>query len=188
MKKLLLHSCCGPCSTQVIDVLKSDYDITIFYYNPNMDTNEEYCRRLAEQKRYCQIVGLPVIDGQYDHKKFLDAVKGLENEFEGGGRCPVCFGLRLNETAKYAKQHGFDIFGTTLTVSPHKNASQINQIGIAISDRQGIEFLQGDYKKQDGYKKSILLSKKYNLYRQNYCGCEFSKAQSELMRKQKSIN
>ena len=188
MKKLLLHSCCGPCSTQVIDFLKNDFDITIFYYNPNMDTNEEYCHRLSEQKRYCQIVGVKVIDGEYDHGKFLAAIKGLEQELEGGARCPVCFRLRLQETAEMAKKLGFDCFGTTLTVSPHKNATQINQIGQAISDAMGIEFLPGDYKKQDGYKKSIIFSKQYNLYRQNYCGCEFSKLQSESFRNKKSTN
>lgn len=175
MKKLLLHSCCGPCSTQVIEVLKENFDITIYYYNPNIDTNEEYQHRLEEQKRYCEVVGIKVIEDGYNSEEFLSQVKGLEKEREGGARCPVCFKLRLEKTANKAKELGFDCFGTTLTVSPHKNAEIINCIGKAVQQSTAIEFLEGNYKKQDGYKKSIELSKKYNLYRQNYCGCIFSK-------------
>ena len=175
MKKLLLHSCCGPCSTHVIDFLKDDYDITIYYYNPNIDTNEEYQHRLSEQKRYCQIVGVPVVEDGYNSGDFLEKVKGFENEKEGGARCPICFKLRLQKTAQKAKALGFDIFGTTLTVSPHKNAEIINAIGKSVGYDEDIEFLEGNYKKQDGYKKSIEFSKKYNLYRQNYCGCKFSR-------------
>ena len=175
MKRLLLHSCCGPCSTQVIDFLKNDYDITIYYYNPNIDTQEEYQHRLAEQKRYCQIVGVPVIEDGYQPEEFYLKVKGLEKEKEGGARCAVCFKLRLDQTAHKAKELGFDLFGTTLTVSPHKNAIVINSIGRSVEEESGVEFLEGNYKKQDGYKKSIEFSKKYNLYRQNYCGCTFSK-------------
>lgn len=175
MKKLLLHSCCGPCSTQVIDFLKNDYDITIYYYNPNIDTDEEYKHRLSEQKRYCQNVGVPVVEDGYNSGDFLEKVKGFENEKEGGARCPICFKLRLQKTAQKAKALGFDIFGTTLTVSPHKNAEIINAIGKSVGYDEDIEFLEGNYKKQDGYKKSIEFSKKYNLYRQNYCGCKFSR-------------
>lgn len=175
MKKLLLHSCCGPCSTQVIDFLKNDYDITIYYYNPNIDTDEEYQHRLSEQKRYCQNVGVPVVEDGYNSGDFLEKVKGFENEKEGGARCPICFKLRLQKTAQKAKTLGFDIFGTTLTVSPHKNAEIINAIGKSVGYDEDIEFLEGNYKKQDGYKKSIEFSKKYNLYRQNYCGCKFSR-------------
>lgn len=175
MKKLLLHSCCGPCSTQVIDFLKNDYDITIYYYNPNIDTDEEYQHRLSEQKRYCQIVGVPVVEDGYNSGDFLEKVNGFENEKEGGARCPICFKLRLQKTAQKAKTLGFDIFGTTLTVSPHKNAEIINAIGKSVGYDEDIEFLEGNYKKQDGYKKSIEFSKKYNLYRQNYCGCKFSR-------------
>ena len=173
--KLLLHSCCGPCSTQVIDFLKNDYDITIYYYNPNIDTDEEFSHRLAEQKRYCEIVGVKVLEDGYNPDEFYCKVKGLENEKEGGGRCSVCFALRLSKTAKKAKALGYDKFGTTLTVSPHKDAETVNSIGFFMGTCEGIEFLEGNYKKQDGYKKSIELSKKYNLYRQNYCGCKFSK-------------
>lgn len=175
MKKMLLHSCCGPCSTQVIEVLKNDYQLTIYYYNPNIDTEEEYLHRLSEEKRYCKEVGIEVVEDGYDANEFLVAVKGLEKEREGGARCPVCFRLRLEKTAEKAKKDGFDCFGTTLTVSPHKNAEIINAIGLEVGKEKGIEFIEGNYKKQDGYKKSIELSKKYNLYRQNYCGCSFSK-------------
>jgi hypothetical protein len=156
-------------------VLKNDYDVTVFYYNPNIDCVEEYEHRLSEQKRYCEIVGIKVIEEGYNQNEFLDKVKGLENEKEGGARCPVCFHLRLKRTAEKCKELGFDAFGTTLTVSPHKNSTQINEIGKAVEKEVGVEFLEGNYKKQDGYKKSIELSKKYNLYRQNYCGCIFSK-------------
>lgn len=175
MKKMLLHSCCGPCSTQVIDVLKNDYDLTIFYFNPNIYPNEEYLKRLEEQKRYAKIVGVEVIEGDYNEKSFLEDIKGLELEPEGGLRCSKCFEYRLRQTAKLAKEKNFDIFSTTLTVSPHKNSKIINEIGEKISQEEGIEYFAGDFKKKDGYKKSIEFSKQYNLYRQNYCGCRFSK-------------
>lgn len=170
-----MHSCCGPCSTQVIDVLKNDYNITIYYYNPNIDTDEEYQHRLSEQKRFCKEVGVEVLEDGYNPEEFYSKIKGLEGEKEGGARCSVCFRLRLEKTAQKAKELGFDLFGTTLTVSPHKNSIVINSIGKTVQEIVEIEFLEGNYKKQDGYKKSIEFSKKYNLYRQNYCGCEFSK-------------
>ncbi len=179
MKKMLLHSCCGPCSTAVIEVLKNDYNLTIFYYNPNIDTQDEYLHRLNEQKRYCKEVGVNVIEDGYNSEEFYSCVKGLEKEREGGARCPVCFKLRLSRTADKAKAMGFDCFGTTLTVSPHKNAEIINAIGKEIQKEKEIEFIEGNYKKKDGYKKSIELSKQFNLYRQNYCGCKFSKEWSE---------
>lgn len=179
MKKMLLHSCCGPCSTQVIEVLKNDYDLTIYYYNPNIDTEEEFNLRLAEEKRYCKEVGIPVIEDGYNPEDFECKIKGLEKEKEGGARCPVCFKLRLEKTALKAKELSFDCFGTTLTVSPHKNAIIINVIGKAIENQHNIEFIEGNYKKQDGYKKSIEISKRFNLYRQNYCGCKYAKAYQE---------
>ena len=166
-QKILLHSCCGPCSTHVINVLKDDYDVTIYYYNPNIDTDEEYQHRLNEQKRYCKEVGIEVIEDGYNPEEFYSKVKGLENEKEGGARCPVCFKLRLAKTAQKAKELRFELFGTTLTISPHKNSMLINAIGKQVEIEEGISYLEGNYKKQDGYKKSIELSKKYNLYRQN---------------------
>ena len=176
-KKMLLHSCCGPCSTSVIDRLKDEYDLTIFYYNPNIYPQEEYQKRLAEQQKYVSLIGLDivVIDGTYvDNADFEGHCVGLENEKEGGARCSVCFAYRLDKTAQYAKQNGYDIFATTLTVSPHKNAKVINDIGLKIAQKYNIEYLVADFKKQDGYLKSIRLSQKYSLYRQNYCGCKYS--------------
>lgn len=180
-QKLLLHSCCAPCSTAVIERLISDYDITILYYNPNIYPEQEYLKRKDEEIRYIKIFNeknpnsnVKMLDCDYESEKFYEAVKGLENEKEGGARCPVCFKLRLQKTAELAKQNGYDIFGTTLTVSPHKNAELINQIGESIENNLEIKFLQSNFKKQDGYKRSIELSKENNLYRQNYCGCEFA--------------
>lgn len=174
MKKLLLHSCCGPCSTWVIEVLKRDYDLTIFYTNSNIYPHSEYQKRLEEQKRYAKIVGIDVIEDVYDEKEFLQFVKGLEFEKEGGERCKKCFEFRLKRTAKFAKENNFEIFSTTLTVSPHKDFEIINQIGKEIADMNHLEFLEGNFKKQNGFKNSIEISKKYDIYRQNYCGCRFS--------------
>lgn len=176
-KKLLLHSCCGPCSTSVIEKLKNDYDLTIFYYNPNIYPQEEYVKRLTEQKRYLELSAqdIKVIDGDYtDNELFYNKFAGLEGCPEGGERCKVCIFLRLEKTAKMAKQLGFDIFATTLSVSPHKNAKMINEFGLKLQDSYGTEYLVSDFKKQDGYLNSIKLSKTYGLYRQNYCGCKFS--------------
>lgn len=180
-QKLLLHSCCAPCSTAVIERLISDYDITILYYNPNIYPEQEYLKRKDEEIRYIKIFNeknpnsnVKMLDCDYESEKFYEAVKGLEDEKEGGARCPVCFKLRLQKTAELAKQNSYDIFGTTLTVSPHKNAELINQIGESIENNLEIKFLQSNFKKQDGYKRSIELSKENNLYRQNYCGCEFA--------------
>ena len=176
-KKLLLHSCCGPCSTAVIDRLKDEFDLTILYYNPSIYPQEEYIHRFEEQKRYAKECGLKieVIDGGYtDCEMFYTAYAGHEDEPEGSKRCEICFRLRLNKTAEFAKTHSFEIFATTLTVSPHKNATLINQIGTELGAKHNIEYLQADFKKKDGFLTSIKLAKKFNLYRQNYCGCKFS--------------
>ena len=180
-KKLLLHSCCAPCSTAVIERLKDDYDITILYYNPNIYPEEEYLKRKQEEIKYIEILKnqnpatiIDFMDCDYDSESYYEAVKGLENEREGGARCAVCFKLRLDKTAEFAKENGYDIFGTTLTVSPHKNAEVINAIGHAIQEQKGIEYLVSNFKKQNGYKRSVDLAKENGLYRQNYCGCEFA--------------
>lgn len=180
MKKLLLHSCCGPCSTQVIEELIGKYDLTIFYYNPNIFPFEEYQKRLAEQKRYAKLKGVKVIEGDYDEEGFLKLAKGLENEKEGGSRCKLCFQTRLSKTAQVAKKLGFDMFATTLSVSPYKNTLLINEVGTGISKKEEIEFLPENFKKKDGYLKSIQLSKQFGLYRQNYCGCRFSKKERDV--------
>lgn len=176
---LLLHSCCAPCSSYVIEYLSNYFSITVYYYNPNIFPDKEYRYRAVEQKRL--IESMPVknkvtfLEGDYIPTLFFDTVKGLENEPEGGARCDKCFNLRLESTAQQAKNKGFDYFTTTLTISPLKNAQVINDIGLQLSDKYGVKYLAGDFKKKNGYKRSIVLSKEYNLYRQNYCGCVFSK-------------
>ncbi|MBQ8606086.1 MAG: epoxyqueuosine reductase QueH [Clostridia bacterium] len=178
-EKLALHSCCGPCSSYVIEYLSQYFDITVFFYNPNIHPNAEYEHRLSEQKRLCEIMNIPMIDCDYLPDDFFNFVKGLENEKEGGQRCTKCFEMRLDYTAKKAKQNGFALFATTLTVSPHKNAPLINGIGESISKKYDIKWLPSDFKKRSGYLRSIRLSEQYELYRQNYCGCVFSKQKAE---------
>ena len=178
-KKLLLHSCCAPCSTACIERLKEYFDLTIFYYNPNIDTEEEFSLRAKEQQRYCKKENIDCIVCDYDKNAFLENAKGLEKELEGGKRCEKCFYLRLKKTAEKGKELGFDYFATTLTVSPLKNATLINKIGKELENNFGIKYLVTDFKKDNGYLRSIALSKENNLYRQNYCGCEFSKIQKE---------
>ena len=172
--KLLLHSCCGPCSSGVVEGLVNEYDVTVYYYNPNIYPREEFDKRAAEQLKYLKIMDLPCVVGEYNDAEYYSAVKGLENEPEGGKRCAECFRLRLMATARYAKEHGFDIFTTTMSVSPHKDFELLNQIGKEVSDIVGIDYLWANFKKKDGYLKSIHNSQKYNLYRQDYCGCVYS--------------
>ena len=175
---LLLHSCCAPCSSYVLEYLSNYFKITVFYYNPNLYPRDEYVRRVGEQKKL--ISALPVkhkvnyIEGAYDFDRFYDTVKGLENEKEGGERCLKCYMLRLEETAKRSKIMGFDYFTTTLSLSPLKDATKLNGIGEKLSQLYNIKYLYSDFKKKNGYKRSIELSKEYGLYRQNYCGCAFS--------------
>ena len=176
--KLLLHSCCGPCSTTVLTLLVSHFDITVLYYNPNIEPKEEYYKRKEEQIRFIKEFNnehIKFMDCDYNNQNFRSRVVGLEQEREGGARCAVCFKLRLEKTAEIAKALDFDYFGTTLTVSPHKNSEVINKIGALLETEYGVKYLYSDFKKNDGYKKSIELSKKYNLYRQDYCGCEFGR-------------
>ena len=178
-KKLLLHSCCAPCSTACLERLVGAFDITIFYYNPNIDSQDEFNLRASEQVRYAKSLGLDCIVADYDKQSFLSKAKGLENELEVGARCEKCFNLRLEKTALKCKELGFDYFATTLTVSPLKNAKLINEIGFNLEKSVGAKYLPSDFKKQNGYLDSIRLSKENNLYRQNYCGCEFSKMKKE---------
>ena len=179
--RLLLHSCCGPCSSSVIDTLKDYFDITIYYYNPNIEPKEEYEKRKKEQIRLINELGfVKYIDCDYDNASFLEAAKGYEEEKEGGLRCSKCFYLRMHSTALKAKELGFEYFGTTLTVSPHKNSGIINEIGKEIEQKEDIKYLYSDFKKHDGYLKSIQLAKKYNLYRQDYCGCIYSQRKNIL--------
>lgn len=176
--KLLLHSCCAPCLTSVYEQLESDWEITSFWFNPNIEPESEHAQRLNTIKHFCQIKNIPLVNFGLAYNRanqqFELNSKRLELEPEGGRRCENCIRYRLEETAKYAKSHDFDIFATTLSVSPHKDADMINRIGKMVADEYGINYLTADFKKHDGYKRSIKLSKKYDLYRQSYCGCRYS--------------
>ena len=181
--KLLLHSCCGPCSTAVVERLTGEFDVTVYYYNPCITDEKEYqLRREAQIKfidRYNEEnlgdIKVYFREGIYSPAEFYRLTQGLENEPEGGARCSVCFRQRLEKTAEEASLSGYDFFGTTLTVSPHKNYRIISEIGRELALRYGLSFLDRDFKKKDGFRRSVELSKKYELYRQNYCGCEYSK-------------
>ena len=177
--KLLLHSCCAPCSSYVIEYLSDYFDITIFYYNPNISPKQEYLKRKEEQIRLINCIEtsgkLDIIDCDYDNDLYEKFIEGLEDEPERGKRCNVCFNIRLEKTAIKAKELKYDYFATTLTVSPYKNSKLINEIGLSLQDKYSVKYLVSDFKKKDGYKRSIELSKKYNLYRQNFCGCKYSK-------------
>lgn len=175
MKRLLLHTCCAPCVTVPIEKLQSEYNITSFFYNPNIHPEAEYRQRLLELEKLLNTLKTKSIIHNYDSDRWFEFVKGLENEPEGGKRCAVCFRMRLEQTALFAKQEGFNVFTTVLSISPHKNAPLINQIGNELVKQHQVQFLETNFKKQDGFKRSIELSKKYNLYRQNYCGCVYSR-------------
>ncbi len=178
MEKMLLHACCAPCSTSVLERLQNDFELTVYFFNPNIYPEREYGVRRYEMREFLKTAyrgGIKVIEEEYDHNDFLNKVKGLENCKEGGDRCRACFELRLLKTAKKAKELGFDTFTTTLSVSPYKNAKLLNEIGNSVGQAVGIKYYESDFKKKDGYLRSIRLSAEYGLYRQNYCGCEFSR-------------
>ena len=180
---LLLHSCCAPCSSYVLEYLSQYFKITVFYYNPNITDAAEYELRVKEQERL--ISQLPAkypihfVSGVYEPQRFYEMASGLRKEPEGGARCKACFMLRLEETAKLCQKDNYDYFTTTLTISPLKNASLLNQLGEMLSDLYNVNFLNSDFKKKNGYKRSTELSAKYGLYRQDYCGCIYSKVQRE---------
>lgn len=184
---LMLHACCAPCSSYVLEYLAQHMRITVFFYNPNITEKEEYEKRVAEEKRL--ISSLPVrypvtfLEGEYEPDRFFETVKGLEQEPEGGRRCEACFRLRLEKTAEAAKQQGLDLFTTSLTISPLKNAPLLNSLGEEIAEANGLTFLPSDFKKKNGYKRSIELSAEYGLYRQDYCGCVYSKMERERNKK-----
>ena len=174
-KKLLVHTCCAPCATYSFEKLISDKFFPVwFFYNPNIHPTEEYKRRLEELLKFTDVKKYRLIIQEDSPELWLEAVKGLEQDKEGGSRCEICFRLRLEKTAIYARENNFDGFTTTLTISPHKNTAIINQIGKELSEKHGIFFLEENFKKKEGFKKSLELSKEYNLYRQSYCGCVFS--------------
>ena len=201
-KKLLIHSCCAPCSSYVLEYLREYFDITVFFYNPNISNAVEYEKRLQEEKRLIEAYNkqvesgnfenmnstenasiIKILDIGYEPSEFFEAVKGYEQCKEGGERCYKCFELRLGKSARIAKEGGFDYFTTTLTISPLKNANWLNEIGRLEGEKEGVLFLPSDFKKKDGYKRSIQLSKDFELYRQDFCGCGFSKAEMEERRK-----
>lgn len=172
--KLLLHVCCAPCSTHVIQLLSREFEVTLFFYNPNIHPEQEYIQRLEDARRYAENVGIGLIEGAYEREKWFKFIKGFENEKEGGKRCEECFRMRLSRTAEKGVEIGSEFFTTTLTISPHKDARLINAIGREISNTYTIKFYEADFKKKDGFKRSVELSKKAGLRRQNYCGCIFS--------------
>ena len=194
--RLLLHSCCAPCSSYVLEYLREYFHITVFYYNPNITDSSEYAYRLAEEKRLIEeynrqveeqdltgmhstseAMKIDILEAPYDPERYFSAVRGLEECPEGGDRCGICFALRLGETARAAGEGGFDLFTTTLTISPLKNAERLNETGKKAGAKYGVPFLASDFKKKDGYKRSIELSRQFGLYRQNFCGCTFSKTE-----------
>lgn len=176
-KSILLHSCCGPCSTVVISKLSTDFNVTVYYYNPNIEPFDEYLHRRNEQILFLNQFNpeIKLIDGDYDNFTYHEKIKEYAHLKEGSNRCYKCISFRMEETAKYAKENNYDYFDTTLSVSPHKNSDWINEIGELLEKKYQIKYLGGNYKKNDGYRESIILAKKYNLYRQDYCGCLMSK-------------
>ncbi len=186
-KSLLLHCCCAPCSSYVLEYLCAYFDITVYFYNPNITQQDEYIKRknelirfIGERKPHSNI---KMLDADYDTSSFFKICKGREQMDEGGERCFDCYRLRLDSTAAMASEHGFDYFCTTLSISPHKNAEKLNEIGKALSEKYGVKYLFSDFKKRNGYKRSIELSAEYSLYRQSFCGCIYSKAQADKREK-----
>ena len=179
-EKLLLHSCCAPCSTTCLERLKDFFQITVFYYNPNIDDPAEYAKRKAEQIRFLEETGFAdFLDCDHDAEAFCRIAQGYENEPERGARCYRCYKLRLEKTADVAKQNGYPFFATTLTLSPYKNAEWLNEIGAEVAGRYALNYLFSDFKKQNGYLRSIVLSNEYGLYRQDFCGCKFSRREKD---------
>ena len=186
-EKLLLHSCCAPCSSTCLERLKEQFKISVLYYNPNIDDNEEYEKRKAEQVRFLALTDSGIlVDCEHDKQAFTDMAKGLEKEPERGKRCYLCYELRLRETARVAKALGYSWFCTTLSLSPYKNADWLNEIGVRVGQEYGVNYLVSDFKKRGGYLRSVEISEEYGLYRQDFCGCEFSKKQRELERNSKN--
>ena len=188
--KLLLHSCCAPCSSYVLEYLSDYFYITVLYYNPNIYPEDEYYHRAAEQKRFIREFPtkyhVTFVEGNFEPERFYETVKGYENIREGGERCFRCYELRLREAAEYAKKLNCDYFTTTLSISPMKNAAKLNEIGGRLSEEYGIPYLYSDFKKRDGYKRSTVISAEYGMYRQDYCGCVFSKREREEQKRERA--
>lgn len=188
--KLLLHSCCAPCSSYVLEYLSNYFYITVLYYNPNIYPEDEYYHRAVEQKRFIKefptIYPVTFVEGNFEPERFYETVKGYENIREGGERCFRCYELRLREAAEYAKKLNCDYFTTTLSISPMKNAAKLNEIGGMLAEEYGIPYLYSDFKKRDGYKRSTIISAEYGMYRQDYCGCVFSKREREEQKRERA--
>jgi epoxyqueuosine reductase len=180
--KLLLHACCAPCASAALLRLRDDFELTAYFFNPNIHPEEEYMLRLKEFKRLMRAERIEMIEERYEPEEWFEAVKGLEDEKEGGARCEACFRLRLEKTAKKAKEKGFDCFAASLSAGPMKNAALINKLGKEAAKKRGLAFLEEDFKKKDGFKKALAACRKHKIYRQNYCGCIFSRDNSELSR------
>jgi len=184
---LALHSCCAPCSSAVLERLNEAFRIVVYYYNPNISPEAEFSHRAEEQMRLATEMPLrdvSVVQGEYDPNTFFERVRGHEGDPEGGERCGICFEMRLRQTAEFARQIGADYFTTTLSISPLKNAKRLNAIGEALAEEYGIKYLVSDFKKKDGYRRSVALSEEYGLYRQDFCGCVFSKMERERQKKE----
>ena len=188
VKHLLLHSCCAPCSSYVLEYLSRFFSVTVFFYNPNISPKEEYEKRVAEIRRLISemefLHPVDLVEGAYRPEDFYAMAKGLEDVPEGGERCFKCYRLRMEAAAKLAQEGGYDYFTTTLSISPLKNAQKLNEIGIRLGEEYEVPYLKSDFKKKNGYKRSVELSAQHHLYRQNYCGCVFSKREAELREQQ----
>ena len=175
-KKLFLHTCCAPCLTHPLELLEKDYNVTVYFYGPNIHPKTEYEMRLGEAKKYCED-RCKIIEGEYEDQHWFELTKGHEKDPERGERCRICYKIRLEKTADFAAENGFDVFTSTLSISPHKNANWVNEIGTELAGKYKIQYLPANWKKCDGFKKSLELSQKFNLKRQDYCGCAYSKNQ-----------
>ena len=183
--ELLLHICCAPCSTHVVETLKEAYVLTGYFYNPNIHPAREYLKREEEMKQYAGKIGLELICAEYDDARWFSMTKGMEYIPEGGRRCFLCYRMRLERTDRYAKDHGYRILATTLSISPHKNAAKINEIGSEVADNYGLQFYTADFKKRGGFERSVRMSEEAGLYRQSYCGCIFSQRDAAQRQRKK---
>ena len=176
--RMLLHTCCAPCSTHVLELLREQFELTLYFYDPNIHPREEYEMRRDEMRDYADKFSLAFVEGPYDVERWFELTKGHGSDKEGSERCFLCYEVRLRESARFASDNGFEYFGTVLSISPHKKADKINEIGRSLAGEYGINYLEADFKKKDGFKRSIALSREHGLYRQDYCGCVYSRREA----------
>lgn len=177
--RMLLHTCCAPCSTHVLELLREVFDLTLYFYDPNIHPREEYEKRRDEMRDYAEINSITFVEGPYDVESWFELTRGHENDKEGSERCFLCYEVRLRESARFASENGFEYFATVLSISPHKRADKINKIGLSLAEEYGISYLEADFKKKEGFKRSIVLSREHGLYRQDYCGCVYSRVKGQ---------